>query len=76
MNTTILQKCVDELKKETPNLQYVLGRLETLIEMAPVTIQHAVVPDVRNITRTENIADESTPIRSPITDLGPIANLS
>ncbi len=33
MNTNILQKCVEELKKETPNISYVLGMLETVIEM-------------------------------------------
>ena len=30
---SILSKCVDELKKETPRIDYVLGMLETLIDM-------------------------------------------
>lgn len=34
MNTKILQKCLEELKKETPDLSYLRGTLETLIEMA------------------------------------------
>lgn len=33
MNTNILSKCVEELKKETPNISYVLGMLETVIDM-------------------------------------------
>lgn len=35
MNTTTLQKCVDELKKDAPNIPYILGMLETFIEMSP-----------------------------------------
>ncbi len=31
MQTNILQKCVDELGKENPKLDYVRGMLETLI---------------------------------------------
>lgn len=40
MNTNILQKCVDELKKETPNLSYVQGMLETVIEMTATQISN------------------------------------
>lgn len=36
MNTNILNKCVEELKKENPKLDYVLGMLETIIEMSQV----------------------------------------
>lgn len=47
MNTNVLSKCVDELKKDTPNIQYVLGMLETIIEMSggtrPVDIKSSVV---------------------------------
>ena len=32
MNTSILKKCLDELSKPTPRLDYVIGMLETLIE--------------------------------------------
>lgn len=35
MNTTILQKCLSELEKETPKLDYVRGMLETLISLEP-----------------------------------------
>lgn len=34
MNTLILQKCVEELKKDSPKIDYILGMLETLIEMS------------------------------------------
>jgi hypothetical protein len=44
-NTTILQRCVDELKKETPNLSYVQGMLETVIEMS--AMQTPVYPPVQ-----------------------------
>lgn len=33
MQNSILQKCVDELNKENPDLSYVKGMLETLIAM-------------------------------------------
>lgn len=43
MNTNILQKCVEELKKETPNISYVLGMLETVIDMngMPVSVPYS-----------------------------------
>lgn len=34
MNTNILQKCIDELRKEDPKIDYVLGMLETLNDIA------------------------------------------
>lgn len=74
MNTQILQKCVDELKKDSPNIPYILGTLETLIEMLP--IQPGITSNPKVITRTETIADETITVRSPITELGPIAKLS
>lgn len=33
MNTSILKKCIAELQKETPDLSYLRGMLETLLEM-------------------------------------------
>jgi hypothetical protein len=38
MNTTTLQKCVDELKKESPDIRYILGMLETYIELNTQTM--------------------------------------
>lgn len=40
MNTSILQKCVDELKNESPDIRYILGMLETFIELS--TVSHGV----------------------------------
>ena len=36
MNTSVLSKCVEELKKEKPDIRYVLGMLETFIDLSPV----------------------------------------
>jgi hypothetical protein len=41
MNPKILQKCVEELKKETFSKEYVLGMLETVIEMSGGLVQIA-----------------------------------
>ncbi len=36
MNTPILRKCLEELSKENPRLDYVRGILETLIDSQPL----------------------------------------
>lgn len=33
MNTSVIQKCITELQKESPDLSYLRGMLETLLEM-------------------------------------------
>lgn len=33
MNTNVLKKCLEELGKETPRLDYLRGMIETLVEM-------------------------------------------
>ena len=38
MNTAILQRCVDELRKEPFSKDYVIGMLETLIELSGSTV--------------------------------------
>lgn len=50
MNTNILKKCIDELKKEKPEIQYVLGMLETLYEIQKPTV---IVPGTPTIKSTE-----------------------
>jgi hypothetical protein len=63
MNTNILKKCIDELKKESdPNYDYVLGMLEALYEMHTDTVPHkeafkAVANDVFN-RNLEKITDK------------------
>ena len=61
MNTSILQKIVDELKKTEPNLQYVIGVLETLIELNP-TNEVYKQPEPSMVKRgiATNLTDEST----------------
>lgn len=65
MNTTILTRCIEELKSDKPDISYIRGALETLLEMSssiatiapplPVFTPNHMVP---NVQRTESIADE------------------
>lgn len=55
MNTKILQKCLDELKKESPNVDYIRGMLETLVEMGDIA-QVVVRPVVVEGTKVERPA--------------------
>lgn len=43
MNTRILQKCLDELKKDSPNVDYLRGMLETLVEMGDQVVPARIV---------------------------------
>ena len=36
MNTSVLKKCVEELKKDQPDIRYILGMLETFIELSDI----------------------------------------
>ena len=60
MNTNILQKCVDALKEKDPDLSYVRGMLETLIEMGDTQSAQQTFPapqataQVRPLTSTED----------------------
>lgn len=36
MNTNILKKCVEELNAKEPNISYIKGMLETLIELSNI----------------------------------------
>lgn len=68
MNTKILQKCVEELSKENFKKDYVLGMLETVIEMS--SQNQSIVyetntsnikqlsPTNNNLARTETVSDE------------------
>lgn len=73
MNTNILKKCVEELKKEEFKKEYVIGMLETLIEMSPthpVAIPNNTYHNVSETTPTR--ADEQIP---PFLKSGPIGGL-
>lgn len=54
MNTKILQKCVDELKQDKPKIDYVLGMLESVIELSGAT----VLP-VNNTLHVQNFQKET-----------------
>lgn len=64
MNTQVLVKCLDELTKDKPNIEYVKGMLETLITLSGAPITHTVTPDmqvhekVKEVLRTETVSDE------------------
>lgn len=66
MNTNILKKCIEKLKNadKDPNaVVYVLGMLETLLEMQPgAGLAAALVPGkaVPPTTTTPPVADEAT----------------
>ena len=72
MNTQILTKCVEELKKESPNLSYILGMLETVIALSTnmpiITTTYA-----QNKSPIIELADES--INSAAT-IGPLGRIS
>jgi hypothetical protein len=44
MHTLILKKCVEELKKENPKIDYILGMLETIIELSNEPIKNSIIP--------------------------------
>lgn len=54
MNTSILRKCLEELGKDSPKLDYIRGMLETLIEMqgAQKTVLLPPSTYIPNITYT------------------------
>lgn len=78
MNTKILQKCVDEMKKDTFSKEYVLGMLETLIEMQetvvlPHPFNHTGVRGEQYTTPAPDpvIADLVNPVITGFKDLIP-----
>lgn len=46
MNTKLLQKCIDKLGEQTPDLSYVRGILETLMEMSGEPVPVSIVPPI------------------------------
>lgn len=42
MNTKIISKCLDELKNESPDLSYIRGMLETLLETEFSSVQNQI----------------------------------
>lgn len=66
MNTSVLTKCLEELKQEKPNIEYIKGMLETFIALSntslPVTgtISYAntTTSQIHPVVRTESVSDE------------------
>lgn len=89
MNTNILKKCVEELKKESPKIDYVLGMLESVIELSgtntaysiatpgysTITIPGGATGSV-GITTGSGLMDLESTTASYVTTPGPIGNLS
>lgn len=67
MNTNILQKCIEELKKESPDLSYIKGMLETLVDIGsmpsmphvPYVSQNMVNP--HQVTNTQPVYVSTLP---------------
>jgi len=79
MNTSILQKCVEELKKSEPKIDYILGMLETVIEMSGVVVTSTpVVPNTVYIQATgttpQPLSEEER--LAQVYGTGPIGGLS
>ncbi len=60
MNITVLKKCLDELSKDNPRLEYAKGILETFIDLNThtVALQNDVTEKVKELVRTESVSDE------------------
>ena len=58
MNANILKKCIDKLKEEKPDIQYVLGMLETLFEMQQMTTASGLTPE-RKVLNNSNLPPKS-----------------
>lgn len=66
MNTSILQKCLEELNKESPKIEYIKGMLETFIALSGVspiinsTNNQNVTEKVKELVRTASVSDEES----------------
>lgn len=60
MNITgIIKKCLDELEKESPKLDYIRGMLETVVEVQQATIPSLTAPSVPATPVVGNIGNGS-----------------
>ena len=56
MNTTILNKCIDELRLPSPKIDYILGMLETVVAMSGATLNEPKI--IAPIINTQTINDK------------------
>lgn len=81
MNTNILKKCVEELKKESPKIDYVLGMLESVIELSDVSPIYPYTPPimpVANFSSNPIAAGSGLDISIPesyVTNTGPLGKI-
>ncbi len=80
MNVTkVLQKCIDALNAEKPDISYIKGMLETVIEMTPSVLSATGLYGA--ITSTAVIAQSHEPIETELDAntrdylTGPIGNI-
>jgi hypothetical protein len=62
MNTSILQKCVEELDKETPSIPYIKGMLETLIIVSGSQINAPVIQNNTSVNYAEKTIGSDQPV--------------
>ncbi len=60
MNPNILKKCINELTKEKPNIDYVRGMLETLYEMQTPEVVKTVIPKINLNATSQGTTDEAS----------------
>lgn len=81
MSTTVLQKCVEELKKEKPDIRYVLGILETFIDMTSAPLYYAdregikPFPVAKVASQVDKVDEEQSALARAYTH-GPIGNIT
>lgn len=71
MNTKVLTKCLEELSKETPNIDKVIGMLETIIEMSGQIFQPSAYPSF-----VPNNPNQLPPINSNTIIANPADNIT
>lgn len=67
MNTKILQKILDELSKETPDISYVKGILQTLLDLADEgskTVTNKVAIGMNNPVALDKDSNQEKPKNS------------
>ena len=79
MNTAILLKCIEEIKKDKPNLEYIRGILETIVEMSGSQVPKSNMPTIQSTyVQTTSLSDEEIAEQALVNkyESGPIGNLS
>lgn len=77
-----LQKCIEELKKDQPDIRYILGMLETYLELsvgattiASTNPSSAPIFMTKRVGETVELTDEKTDLERRY-EKGPIGNIT